>query len=378
MIVPLGTRTISRPHTGADSPLRGWSAADQLVLDHLAVAALGSVLIVNDEFGALTLGLAEHEPEVWTDSIVSRAAIESNLAANGFAPLGNRSISGNELPGGSYDTVVVRIPKTSALLDHQLAALRSGLAAGARVIGVGMARHVHRSTIAAFERMIGPASTSRATQKARLIFAEIDISRRSDGVLPTHGEFTTPEGVTVAEAPGVFSAGHLDVGTALLLQTIAEIHPESPPAEAVIADLGCGNGVVGATLGRRWPNPRFVLIDSSDLAVASARRTWQLNDLDPDRATIEVADGFASVPDGSLDIVVTNPPFHQGHALDNDMTDRLMATSARALAPEGTLVAVAQRQLNLHTRLRRWFDRVEVPSKHPSHVVLLATGPSQQ
>ena len=76
---------------------------------------------------------------------------------------------------------------------------------------------------------------------------------------------------------------------------------------------------------------------------------------------------------GSVDIVITNPPFHQGHALDSAMTDRLLAAAARVLQPGGTAYVVAQRHENLHTRMLQWFTDVEVVSKHPSHVVLQAT-----
>lgn len=379
MTVPRGDRTIVRPHTAAASPLRAWSAADQLVLDHLGIDELGSVIIVNDEFGALSVGLAEDNPTVWTDSIVSRNSIDTNLVANGFAALGDRHVTGAEEPDGTFDTVIVRIPKTSALLAHQLAKVKFNVGMDTRVVGTGMIRHIHRSTIDLFERAFGAAITTPARQKARLILAEVDLTAlwTSSAPPPPALVFTTDEGVSVAEAPGVFSAGHLDVGTALLLEVMHKIQPESPGPDAVIADLGCGNGVIGTTLARRWPDARFLFVDASDMAVAAARETWRLNSLDAERASIEASDGLAAVPDASLDMVVTNPPVHQGHALDSDLTDRLMADAAQALHADAKLIVVAQRHQNLHTRLLRWFDHVDVPSKHRSHVVLVATGPKR-
>lgn len=377
MLAPRGERTVLRPHGSAKSPLRAWSAADQLALDHLGNDELGSVLIVNDEFGALSVGLGDCEPTVWTDSIVSRTAIDANLVANGLSVLGDRSIPGDNDPQQNFDTVVVRVPKTSSLLNYQLAMLRERVHVGSRVIGAGMVRHIHRSTITAFETVFGAAITTPARQKARLILAEVDAARiqRQLPAWPS-AFFTTEEGTSVCEAPGVFSAGHLDIGSALLLDLVDEVVPPLGP-ESVVADLGCGNGVVGATLARRWRDPQFVLLDASDMAVHAARTTWQANGLDPERAAIHVADGLLGVEDGSLDLVVTNPPFHQGYAVDHDLTDRLMADAARALRGDGVLVVVAQRHLNLHTRLLRWFESVEVPSKHPSHVLLVATAPKR-
>ena len=107
----------------------------------------------------------------------------------------------------------------------------------------------------------------------------------------------------------------------------------------------------------------------SHLALAAARATAKSNGLDADDTEFIVADGL---PDGSFDLIVSNPPSHQDHALDAHLTERLMEQAAQRLAPGGALILVVQRHLNFHTRLLRWFGTVEVRSGHPSHVVLEA------
>lgn len=372
MQLQAGEITVLRPHTRSSSPLRAWSAADQLALDHLGesdASALGRVLVINDEFGALTCGLAHAEPTVWVDSELSRIAIANNLAANDFEPLPeSRSIPGNEQPQGHFDTIVIRIPKTTALLDYQLRVLATLCTADTKVVGTGMARHIHSSTVAAFEKRVGPTTTSRATRKARLIHTEAT-GDASEPVALEASKFALDD-LKVVEYPGTFSAGHLDVGTALLLDVLNAL--PVPIEWPTVADLGCGNGVLAAAVATFWPESEFELFDVSDLAVAAAIETWQANDFDI-VMNAHVADGFGDTADASLDIVISNPPFHQGHALDSAMTDRLLADAARVLVPEGVAYVVAQRHENLHTRMLQWFSEVEVISKHPSHVVLQAT-----
>jgi 16S rRNA (guanine1207-N2)-methyltransferase len=374
-----GDLTIKRPHTPASSPLRAWSAADSLVIDELvgegvdaksSVQSLGRLLIINDEFGALSCALADAEPTVWTDSLLSRRAIDKNLDANGLPAIPTeRHVYGHEQPIGSFDTIVVRIPKTSALLEHQLRVVAAIAGPDASVVGTGMARHIRSSTVAAFENLVGPTTTSRATRKARLLHSKPSGESDSAVALEAH-EFVTSNGVRVIELPGTFSAGHLDVGSALLLKVLNDLPVlgESP----TVVDLGCGNGILAAEIATRWHDAQFLLLDVSDLAVEAATRTWNVNDLG-DRMTAQVADGLASTPAESVDIVISNPPFHQGHAQDHEMAERLLADMARVLRPGGVAYVVAQRHLNLHTRLRQWFTSVEVPSQHPSHVVLVAT-----
>jgi len=377
MIVAQGEFELRRPHTPESSPLRAWSAADQLLLDELASGGLGRLLIVNDEFGALTVALAPHQPVVWSDSVLSRSAIAANLAANGQAELAEEQIiTGEQTPAGSFDTVLLRVPKTSALLDHQLQAIGRGVTGSSRVVGTGMVRHIHRSTLASFERWIGETKTSLAKRKARLIYADVAaaVATTAPSTSVQSSEFVTDDGVTVVEMPGTFSAGHVDVGTALLIDVLRDVDP--PAAGASVVDLGCGNGIVGASLAAQWRSASFELLDVSDLAVAAAQKTWERNGLGSD-ATIRAADGLTGVADASVDVVVTNPPFHQGHALDRDLTDRLLADAARVLAANGSAYVVVQRHLKLHATMARWFDSVETISKHPTHVVLEVRGPKR-
>lgn len=373
MTTPRGTRTLGRPNTAATSPLRAWSAADQMALDHLGDVDLGRVLVVNDAFGAITCGLADAHPTVWTDSATSRQAIDQNLRANGYEPLSpERSVGGAEQPQGEFDTVVVRVPKSSALLEYQLQVVGSVSTPATSVIGAGMVRHVHSSTVAAFEAL-GPTTTSRAVRKARLVLCEVGSSRAAEVPLP-RSEFTTPGGVHVVEHPGTFSAGHVDAGSGLLVESLAA--RPAPPDGSDVLDVGCGNGVLITSAVRSWHGQtlRPVAIDDSDLAVAATRQTWRRNDMAQPLRTI-VADGLGALADDSVDVVVTNPPFHQGHALVPELTDRLLAETARVLRPDGVAHVVVQRHLRLHSRMRRWFASVEVASKHPTHVVLIARNP---
>jgi len=359
---------LARPHTPATSPLRAWSAADELVLAELAAVEPERMLIVNDEFGALACGFAHHRPFVWVDSALRRTAIEANLSANDLPAIGDRLVPGNQAPAGPFDVVVLRVPKSLALLEWQLHHVAHAVTSDAIVVGAAMARHIQQSTRHVFEQAIGPTEVSRATRKARLIHSQPSTTA-SAAVAMQPQPFELDDGTVVAQRPGVFSSGHLDSGTAELLR-----HVEVGDAAHVL-DLGCGNGVVAASLARQHKSAHFTLTDVSDLAIEAARETWLLNDLDDERAQLIVADGIDDLPDRSFDLAVSNPPFHQGHAVDELLAERLLGQTARVLTNGGRLVAVGQRDLHLHTRLRRWFDEVRVVSKHAVFVVIEASQP---
>ncbi|WP_228389553.1 class I SAM-dependent methyltransferase [Cumulibacter manganitolerans] len=126
-----------------------------------------------------------------------------------------------------------------------------------------------------------------------------------------------------------------------------------------MADLGCGNGVLAIASARANPDARYLLVDESAAALASARRSWTEN-LGQRAAAFTLGDGLADAAAGSLDVVLCNPPFHAGTTVDEWVGVRLLEQARRALRPGGALYVVANRHLRHHRYLREAFDAVEV------------------
>ena len=77
---------LRRPLTPGQ-PLYAWDAADEYLLEMFAETPPQGekVLVLNDSFGALAIGLHEAQPHSWGDSLVSRLATEDNLVRNGLS-----------------------------------------------------------------------------------------------------------------------------------------------------------------------------------------------------------------------------------------------------------------------------------------------------
>ncbi|WP_329165743.1 methyltransferase [Streptomyces sp. NBC_01717] len=360
-------------------PFRAWDAADEYLLRQLEgidgaepVDLSGAVVVVGDRWGALTTVLAGHRPVQITDSYLAQRATLANLARNGDDPDTVRLLSARDTPPERIDVLLVRVPKSLALLEDQLHRLAPAVHAGTVVIGTGMVKEIHTSTLKLFERIIGPTRTSLAVKKARLILCSPDpaLARTPS---PWPHRYDLPDGVgavsgrTVVNHAGIFCAERLDIGTRFFLNHL----PERSGRDRIV-DLGCGNGVVGTSAALANPEATVTFIDESYQAVASAEATFRANlGMDAEAAFL-VGDGMADVPPGSVDLVLNNPPFHS-HLATTDATARTMFHGARtALRQGGELWVVGNRHLGYHTQLRRTFGNCTTVAGDPKFVVLRA------
>ena len=155
----------------ADEPLQAFDAADEYLLAHLHEQGLNAdsrVLLLNDGFGALACSLATHcQVTSSSDSHLGFLALQKNLASNGLSGDAVTFLPSSETPQGPFDWVLLRVPKTLALLEEQLIRLHGQLAPGARVIAGAMIKHLPRSagelTVAL---MLGSSVTSAGMLKA--------------------------------------------------------------------------------------------------------------------------------------------------------------------------------------------------------------------
>ena len=130
---------------------------------------------------------------------------------------------------------------------------------------------------------------------------------------------------------GVFSRGEVDTGTRLLLEAL----PEELSGE--ILDLGCGWGVIGISIARKWPGVRVTMADVNTRALDLSRENAKRNRAE---VTCVESDGMAALAGKTFDAVVTNPPIRAG----KQVIYRMFADAAKSLNPGGVLYLVIRRQ----------------------------------
>ena len=150
---------------------------------------------------------------------------------------------------------------------------------------------------------------------------------------------------------GVFAGTSVDRGTRLLLERIPEL-----PRAAAILDLGCGSGLLATAAALAQPHAAVTATDRSDAAVRSTLLTSAANGA---RVTALRDDAAASVADGSIDVVLLNPPFHADAAVHTGLAHRMFEAAGRVLRPGGELWSV----WNGHLRYRAALERAVGPTR---------------
>ncbi len=318
-------------------------ATDRLLLDEaaadLAAAPAGTVCVVEDRYGALTLGaVALHGAtavRTHQDRLVGERALAANAERLGLAgSFTSRGAGADALAGARV--VLWQLPASLDELDEVAAAIADHADPGVRVYAGGRVKHMTLGMNDVLGRHFTDVQARLARQKSRLLVAT---GPRSVDERPAPRWPATERhddlGLTVVAHGGVFAGTGIDIGTRFLLGLTGQM---APAAESAV-DLGCGSGVLAVALARSRPGLRVTATDESAAAVASARATAEANGVG-DRVTAVRDDAAARIPDASVDLVVLNPPFHVGTTVHSGTARRLFAEAARVLRPGGELWVV--------------------------------------
>ena len=157
--------------------------------------------------------------------------------------------------------------------------------------------------------------------------------------------------VKIFSLPGVFSHGRLDRGTSIFLEVLEDI------PSGKILDFGCGTGVISACISSLKGKHDFTLVDSDALALACSEKTMEATE--NKSFTVLASDVFSEVKE-KFDLIVSNPPFHQGVKTNYAATEQFLVMSKSMLHSGGELRIVANSFLHYLPIIKKTFGNGEV------------------
>jgi len=329
-------------------------ATDRLLLDTVAETAADvltahpdGLVVVGDRYGALTLGSADlvgdGVPRVHQDSLSGELALAANAAR--LAPdarWGAHDLDADLIAGARL--VLVQLPRGLDALDEIAELVAAHAHPDVVVLAGGRVKHMTRAMNDVLSRHFDDVSAGLARQKSRVLTAR----RPRRGGAASWPRTSRHDGLVVVAHGAAFAGSSIDVGTRALL---AELGGVAPEARGVV-DLGCGTGVLAVSFALARAGAHVVATDQSAAAVASARLTAEANGV-ADRVEVVRDDAAGSLPAGSADVVLLNPPFHVGATVHTAIAHKLFMAAARVLRPGGELWCVWNSSLGYRPELSR-------------------------
>ncbi|GAA1435807.1 hypothetical protein GCM10009616_33910 [Microlunatus lacustris] len=329
----------------------------------LLPSVAGPVVVLDDQSGALAAGVAALRPagpvrvqvDDWSDQQVVAQEVARLPGVTVLDDLGPGLLSGAVL-------VVLRLPKGLAALDEVAEAVARWADPEVVLLAGGRVKHMSRSMNDVLARHFGAVRASLGAQKSRVLVArqpEPPAARR----YPVTG-YDADLDLQVRAHGGAFAGPAVDLGTRFLISFASTF-----PADAQrVVDLGCGTGLLAVTAARTLPGASVLALDASRAAVLSAAATAQANGV-ADQVEVRRVHLAAGVPDGSVDLVLCNPPFHRGNSRDSAVAFEMLADAARVLRPGGELWTVYNSHLPYLRTLRRLVGSTAVTGQNTGFTV---------
>jgi len=346
-------------------------ASDRLILDEaaaaIAAAGPGEVVTIGDNYGALTLGaIMLHGAtgvRVHQDVITGERALGAN--AEGLTgDFSQHDLGASLLEGATV--VLLQLPRGLDELAEIAEAIARFAAPGVVVYAGGRLKHISQTMNPVLLEFFDTLDVSLARQKSRVLIARgpkvVGESR-----FPAT-EYHDDVRLWVASHGSAFAGTSIDIGTRALLGVLRKVAPSA----GTIIDLGCGTGVLAASIAKARPGVQVIATDASASAVRSAEATMRLNEL-ADRVTVVREDGLVGMPDASADAILLNPPFHVGAVVHTGIAERLFADAARVLRPGGELWTVFNTHLGYRQALARMVGPTELVTHNSKFTVTVST-----
>lgn len=317
------------------------SLESEVLERHLPLFSHKSVLLaggINDQFPQK---LAQHcqSVQVWScyfDYARTQSAVKFSIEFQGKA-----------------DLIVYYWTKNKQEVQFQLLQLLANSAEEQEILIIGE----NRCGVRSVEKILAPfGDIAKIDSARRCSLYHFSLKKRPHFSLDTFWKtYQHPQlnNLIVHSLPGVFSANELDVGTALLLSTLNQ------PIKGKVLDLGCGAGVIGSMIKKMNPKSIVTMTDIHAMALESARKTLAENQLEAD---VFSSDVFSDI-EGKFDLIISNPPFHDGIDTAYRAVKTLITQAKWHLNQRGELRIVANAFLPYPDLLQQHFGEFEVLAK---------------
>ncbi len=287
--------------------------------------------------------------------ISNRFDVANSLAKQGWrAHFSDLDFS--HLQDSSLTTLYLRLAKERAVVNHVINQASRVLKVGGQLIICGEKKQgIKNYAKQAAQCLAGKANIKKQGNyylaiitRGHMAAALLDDKQYSTLRVTQHYNYRD-----IVSKPGQFGWNKLDSGSVLLAEQFKQLAIERPET---ILDLGCGYGFLSLAAHQQWPNAIITATDNNAAALISCRENFKQQAIRGD----VIADNCASNITKKQSLILCNPPFHQGFALDSNLTETFIATAKRLCAPTGCALFVVNAFIPLERIAKKQFKRQQL------------------
>jgi 16S rRNA (guanine1207-N2)-methyltransferase len=330
------------------------NAGTAALIEIVEVDAAAKVLDLGCGTGLMGLAAARMAPEGHV------TLVDVNVAAVGCA---QRTMEVNkvlnaevQLADGTdavnvYDLILCHLPRGRVVVEDLIQQAAMALKPGGQFYLVAHKRSGVKGAIAYGTKLLGQGNVVRHKQGYHVALLRKEQSQPSRISTSFHQFEIMLDGhaTTLISRPGVFAWDRPDDGT-LALTSVLEIE-----SGETVLDLGCGTGLLSVAAARR--GALVTAIDADLRAVESARRTLAANGV---AGQVLVSDCAQAVLERRFDVVLCNPPFHQGIGVEYEVAHQMVRDAARVLRPGGRFYLVSNAFLRYEREMQHFASVSEI------------------
>jgi 16S rRNA (guanine1207-N2)-methyltransferase len=250
------------------------------------------------------------------------------------------------------ESAVIFLPKSKPLIDMTLILVSGMVVPDGIIVLVGEKSAGIESAKKLYEKNIGPVEQKIVGNHCALYVGKnkkLNTGKKLEDFISYSLITYNSIQIEVANLPGVFSAGELDLGTKLLLDNI-------PYDKKKMLDVGCGSGVIGVIYKKSNSESTVTMSDFSKLAVLASQKTLEKNKI---KTEVIESDVFENIKD-KFDLIVTNPPFHKGIDTDYSFIEKFARGAKEHLNKNGEVYVVANSFLPYREILEKYIGPTEI------------------
>lgn len=256
----------------------------------------------------------------------------------------------------SFDAIYFRLAKEKPVVHYLINQAAKQLKLGGTLTVTGG----KQEGVKTYAKSIGKRFGSSANAKKFANDYLIQITKQENG---THADLDDRDYTTIRHEanvgyltkPGQYGWNKQDPGSVLLAENLVSILGSMK--HDTILDIGCGYGYLSMMAAERLSPEYIIATDSNAAAVASCQANFQEHGISGE----VVVDNVAATIRKHVNVVLCNPPFHQGFSVERNLTEQFVAAAQLRLKKNGVALFVVNSFITLERIAAPYFRHISTP-----------------